>query len=831
VSRRRLLAFGGSNSDPGSPERHGFDDLWALSLSGAPTWTLLGTSGLRPSPRDGHTMIYDPVRDRLVLFGGRDTAANVSLDDLWVLDLGTLPLGWSQWSTPGPRPSARCWASAVYDSLDDRLVLFGGATVITDNAVLPAQPLGDVWALPLDQPPVKARSSNERGSPDARSGAPPGWIQLSPAGAAPSARAGAQAIYDTARRRMVVHGGLGSAVLGDVWALSLDASPTWAELSPTGMPPPPRGAGAAIHDPVNGRMLIYGGIGGVTPGVTLGDLWALTLGSLAWNELAPAGGPPPPRQFPSAVYDLAGRRMIVFGGSRFVSANEDIEVTDPVWSLNLDASPRWTPVGGDLPPRRTHSAGIYDPLRNRIVLYGGFQAGGASPGTFYSDTWELALGISPRWTLLTPAGGSPGPRSGHSAIYDPVRDRVLVFGGNRAATRYSDVWELTLGPTPRWTQLATSGGPPPERTMHAAIYDSRLDRMVVYGGNGGLEILWDIWTLDLATNSWSELVPGTLFGRVSPAAVYDVLHDRMVVMGGAPPGDFVRAFPFSGTPDWIVLNPSGSAPVYRTEAAAVYDTVAHLALMFGGSAGPLAMNDTWVLHLGGAPAWLQLDTGFLLPPASLSPMAVYDQSGSRLYVYVGESPMSDMWRLDFDRVTPVLVAVVEARAEPGRVELDWALAEPMSGISIQRCDGTSAWRAIAERDADSGGRVHFIDRDVLPGHRYGYRLGFTENGREVLAGEAWVEVPPALAFALQGARPNPSSGPPTVSFTLPAGRAAILEVLDTAGRRLFSREVGALGAGQHEVKVAPDHPLAPGVYWLRLTQDGRGLTAKVAVVR
>ena len=55
--------------------------------------------------------------------------------------------------------------------------------------------------------------------------------------------------------------------------------------------------------------------------------------------------------------------------------------------------------------------------------------GGVVGGTRLGDVWALTLGDAPSWTQLTPSGTSPSARYGHSAIYDPVRDRMVVFSG------------------------------------------------------------------------------------------------------------------------------------------------------------------------------------------------------------------------------------------------------------------------------------------------------------------------------------------------------------------------------------------------------------------
>src|SRR5207247_10062352 len=41
----------------------------SLTLSGSPAWTQLAAFGRAPLPRYGHGAIYDPVRDRMAIFG------------------------------------------------------------------------------------------------------------------------------------------------------------------------------------------------------------------------------------------------------------------------------------------------------------------------------------------------------------------------------------------------------------------------------------------------------------------------------------------------------------------------------------------------------------------------------------------------------------------------------------------------------------------------------------------------------------------------------------------------------------------------------------------
>jgi hypothetical protein len=96
-----------------------------------------------------------------------------------------------------------------------------------------------------------------------------------------------------------------------------------------------------------------------------------------------------------------------------------------------------------------------------------------------------------------------------------------------------------------------------------------------------------------------------------------------------------------------------------------------------------------------------------------------------------------------------------------------------------------------------------------------------------------VDVPPpaVVAFALEGARPNPArSSRLAIRFTLPSGDAATLALYDLRGRCVDRAEVGGLGAGAHVVELAKDRRLAPGIYLARLTRAAESRTARVIVV-
>src|SRR5262249_46918603 len=150
------------------------------------------------------------------------------------------------------------------------------------------------------------------------------------------------------------------------------------------------------------------------------------------------------------------------------------------WSILFPALPPVT-----LPIPRVHHTAIYDPTGDRMILWGG------DPIT-HPEVWALPLSGDPQWAQLETSGAAPGQRWGHAAVYDPNRNRMIIFGGFDNNFLLNDVWALSLGGTPTWTQLVPGGTPPPRRRSLAAIFDPAGDRMIVYGGYDG-SFLSDVW--------------------------------------------------------------------------------------------------------------------------------------------------------------------------------------------------------------------------------------------------------------------------------------------------------------------------------------------------
>ncbi|MFN8588276.1 MAG: kelch repeat-containing protein [Candidatus Eisenbacteria bacterium] len=619
---QRIVYFGGEA--PGGY----LSDLWELSLVPAPHWQRLEASNTGPGERYGFSFAYDTARDRLLLFGGQLAPGYTS--EVWALSLSNPP-AWSLVAAAGG-PSGRHQAALIYDPVRDRLVVHGGRNG--------SGYLADMWALSL--------------------GGTPTWTALTPSGSAPVARAGHAAAYDPVRDRLVCFGGRNaSGSLGDFFALSLAGSPAWSTLPTSGSPPAPSAYASATYDPVDDRLVVFGG----SNATALTDAHAFDFGTSSWSDLTPFGAPFAGRIGHTATYDPVHHALVVFAGGDLGA----LQWYRDAWSLSLDAAPVWTalPSLGDAPPARTGHSAIADPVRGRMIVFGG-----QVDFTYANDLWELPLEGEPVWSRIWTQGPSPSPRFGHTALYDEANDRMIVYGGRDESGPLDDVWALPLAGFPMWEQLSPAGTGPAARYEHGAAYDPVRQRMVVTGGRNAGSYFGDAWELSLdATPTWRDLAPGApecLTPHAFHTLVNDRARDQFVDYGGdnygMPACRQVWALHDVGQSWWSEIPATG--PAWRYEHTAVIDPSWDRMVVFGGrytSYGPgdpsRQFGDLWEL-LPGTPQWNPLSPAPYLPstpaPDSLSGhTAVYDAAHHRMILFGGQRGLSfadlvsECWSLEW----------------------------------------------------------------------------------------------------------------------------------------------------------------------------------------
>lgn len=233
-------------------------------------------------------------------------------------------------------------------------------------------------------------------------------------------------------------------------------------------------------------------------------------------------------------------------------------------------------------PVREHHAVAYDSTNYRMVMFGG-----GDGGPYFDDTYFMNLTTN-QWTKIDAKGTVPEARICHSAIYDSINHQVVVFGGAPARRAvFNDCSALDLAKL-EWRKLQTTGDAP-VRTAHSALFDERNGRMIVFGGWTGQATSGEIFALDLKTLKWGKLdtkKDPLELPRCLTSAIYDSKRDRMVIFGGCKDGkaevlDDCLALDLTSL-EWQVLETTGERPFARKYHTAIYATERDEMVVFGG---------------------------------------------------------------------------------------------------------------------------------------------------------------------------------------------------------------------------------------------------------
>jgi hypothetical protein len=187
-------------------------------------------------------------------------------------------------------------------------------------------------------------------------------------------------------------------------------------------------------------------------------------------------------------------------GSGLVVFRDDVSAE--MWAYDVETN-SWTEVNQDeTPPSHPASLLAYDGSVDRFVL-----------ALVETATWLF----DPRTGSWAVQETAPPPvplfwgdlESGGEATFDEVTSRTVVFSDGVAVAydAHADVWDV-LQVEPGHSETQTG---PLHRFQHAIVYDPVNERLVLYGGEARMPAGWrrlrDVWAFDPQTGTWTELVP------------------------------------------------------------------------------------------------------------------------------------------------------------------------------------------------------------------------------------------------------------------------------------------------------------------------------------
>ncbi|MEW5847636.1 MAG: Ig-like domain-containing protein [Myxococcota bacterium] len=602
------------------------------------------------SPRTGwigrgeHAVASDPVRGRVVMFGGLtigtrscDGSGFAYCGGTWEWDGG----GWTAARPPDPEgdgdPSPRIGHVMTFHSALGRVLMFGGKDPSGSCDGSDSVFCRSIWLW------------------DGTS-----WERVPDGASAPQARLQSALAYDSARNRVVLFGGHtdanvvctgGSFICGDTW--EWDGN-TWTAITPddTGGDgnPSPRFGHAMVYDEERAQVLLFGGQETLPINVGesaqyVGDTWAFD--GVRWTRLSTSG--PGPRASHAMVYDPVQGRTLLTGGLLELEADqlpcpegwtekEPGCTVDDAWTWDGATWTEWIPTGGTTPADRFDHQLVFDARTGASLLVGGSldvgDEGNLCPdGVLAGGQGLCAAGDTWRWDgagwqRVGPSDpesdGQPVERSGHLLTTNTTTGEILLFGGRSNGPACDDVasrscsalWAWRNG---SWTRL--SSGTPLGGLNRALLYQEHLDRTLLLGQfrrdvadcPNGAGTCDDSWTWDGQT--WTPLsFAATDLNKRPPlrcgySAAYDAAHDRVVLFGGYAYMDpdnpaaldcdaaesnqrrlpgltyYDDTWLFDGT-RWVLAvpggRPEGVVPRKREDAAMVYDAARGEVVLFGG---------------------------------------------------------------------------------------------------------------------------------------------------------------------------------------------------------------------------------------------------------
>ncbi|MBA7469341.1 hypothetical protein ES707_04608 [subsurface metagenome] len=285
------------------------------------------------------------------------------------------------------------------------------------------------------------------------------------------------------------------AILGLILILGMGKlvmAQVWEEIRPSDDLPV-----GALPDERNGHVLIqqfvFGGFDQDN------DLWILREeggGNWRWEYVVAKGTAPSSRGGHSGifVYEELGQGIIIFGGSESslgVPVDSDTYKLPNPW----EPSPTWEKLEttGTVPSARAEHTAVYDTMNNRMIVFGGYTSTG-SPVAVSSETYTLDFDVAvASWTKLNTTGDIP-ICYGHSAVWGGMG--MMVFGGkDNSEELLNDCWRLEGS---NWTEINVTGDKPTARWQHTAVWvggSPGEGGMLIFGGKDEQGNLNDLWFL------------------------------------------------------------------------------------------------------------------------------------------------------------------------------------------------------------------------------------------------------------------------------------------------------------------------------------------------
>jgi hypothetical protein len=517
-------------------------DLWKFDPA-SKVWTQMSPTGGPPSARYNYSMIFDPVNTTLILFGGVNSSAT-RLNELWKYTVGTNT--WSQLSPTGGPPTARSEHTAVYDSVNATMLVYGGTTGSVSN---------ELWKYTI--------STNT-------------WSQITFSGSI-TARRAHTAIYEGGSIQLMwIYAGYTTAAVAEMWKYDVVAN-SFTQVTMTGAPST-RYAHGSCYVASTRTMYTFGKYSATN------EFYSYNLGTNTWTTPSVSGAAPDGRHGQGMETNPDNGQFYMFGG--YVASglsNGNIEFCD-FWTYN-PSNNSWTQIG---PLPRTLGLCIYAPQQQTLLCGYGYSD---DSSRYIKDMWQYNTS-SNQWSQSY-ASVAVETRASTQACYDSDLDAVWCFGGDTSGGR-QDLWRLNLS-TLTWTYFSPNGALPASRSGGVMVYDSNNQHLILITGSGPANNAYNtIYKYIKSTNTWVRMLynnPHTFLERYYVSGAYDPVTRCVYLYGGTTTLNETWKYDIENNNLYLIY-PTGTGPGGRHAMGAFFREADRSIYLFGGyGVGSVRYND------------------------------------------------------------------------------------------------------------------------------------------------------------------------------------------------------------------------------------------------
>lgn len=502
--------------------------------------------GIKPPSRDDSMIAFYPKTGEIFIHGGLD--ANYSGDPIYISDTwkwDPVEEKWNEINVSGYEGPELGHAAMVYDNISGNIILQGGC----------------IFSMGIDR-----FSATWSFDPETER-----WTQLTTTGAV-GARCDHQAVYDDLNDRVLVFGGdNGTTYSNDIWGFN-SVTNAWTSVN----------SGTALLTPVGRKhysiaidnseksLMVFGGFNDSDD--PLYDTWSYKTGLNTWNEKTPYS----PAVLAEIVYDHEYKRFLAVTTSSVYSLDGDTDTWR--WVTNRSFN-------------HFRYAAAWDKVNKRLVVYNV-----TSGGVKTLNYWTPSSKFSGVWTSAAP---TVSPLATNDFTMTSCGSYVYIFGGASGITKRNQICSLGSN---TWSCYSPSGSLPPARDKHSMVCadEASYGTVMVSGGSSSTGLaLDDIWLFNYGEWYRNINLPNA---RHSHAVSYNSNGDYLILFGGEDNngtklGDIYMITLYSmddGDVEEINTYVGGTVkPFARSESKISFDPLRSEHILYSGS-----QNETWKLSHG-----------------------------------------------------------------------------------------------------------------------------------------------------------------------------------------------------------------------------------------